>query len=458
MPKMSPFLTFRGPNTPNRPFHAAPGLLWLFRMRYCLAAFAAALLVALAIVRYAGRNEQAPSTGPAQASSPTSSEAPARDSQADPRVAGAAADSSTAGRFRLLEGAEASARNAARVRHPWAAYLRMSDEVMRTWSGTCIDLNFCDAPLQEVIAWLTQRYGLIARLDPEVATRNITVTFRVCELGADHALDLMLRMADLRWTIGSDGELWITAREGVSACEPPFVKDLGQASRDCAQARGAAEPRVEAPDDVAARSKVESARFDGSIVRQPLMFAMEELSGKAELRFEFTRSARDLVDGGAAGTVVGERMTLPAALGELLVPLGLGWRIRHGRILVETKEEQAEEAEAERVAAEVEATNRLETARLRARVVKLAGDALAVEDVARQAGGQLGIPVFVDPRLLDCDALWSADGGARTMGEVLDALAAGAPLTWSWQPLYEFEDDKVVDRGWRLWLFSVKSR
>ncbi|MEK7466748.1 MAG: hypothetical protein AAB074_04965 [Planctomycetota bacterium] len=359
--------------------------------------------------------------------------------------------------LRLLAREEAEARG-------WAAPVLVKtpaeiigEATWQKWAATPISINLTDAPLADLVADLMQRYGLLAKIDEEyVDVESHTVTFRVEELAADQAVDLILKMADLAWFVDTQGTLWITTKDRareIAAERAPVLSKAVQFTASCI--RGSGRSTKDQPSLAERRAAWMKGRtVTVSIANKPLLEAVEELARAGGLEiYSWSEAAQKAVALAPIASVIGENLPLDATLESLLAPAGLGLDLWGGdRGQIETRAELEAFEEWEKFAKECAKEEAKERAAFSARKVRIEGKVLTLKAVAAQLEAQLGERVIVMPALENIHAVWEADGLEQTAGEVLDILGRDAPLDWGW--MLELDPDEPKEGPRLIWLVN----
>ncbi|MCC6741958.1 MAG: hypothetical protein IT452_23260 [Planctomycetia bacterium] len=420
--------------------------------RLLMGAAAAALALLLALwLRKPAAAERPPAPAPAAVDLPRDL-APASGAAAE-----ASAPSTTAAPAPTLHGLRLLKREDAE-RRGWtppppkekSARQVAGEEVMKRWSQTPISINCTDQPLLEFLDDLRKQYGLDARVDPEIDVEAHTVTFRVDDLAADQAMDLVLRMADLAWCVDERGTFWVTERDRVEVLSPGPEKPRASVTETAELVRWRTEP--DAPPMTEQRAAwLKGKTLTASIANVPLKDALEEIAKAADMSLWWSEAALAAVERAPIASVVGEDLPLGPTLERLLASGGLDISLwSHGSGGIQTAEEVRAHIEWEAYAEKCAKEMAREQAAFGERRVRIEGKVLAVRDVAAQLEAQLGVAVRVMPALETCEATWESDGLEQRAGEVLDILAKDAPLAWGWLP--ELEEDGPADAPFQLWL------
>lgn len=317
----------------------------------------------------------------------------------------------------------------------------LSDPAMlarKRWMKTEVDISATDQPLAEFLKDIDTKYGLHTRLDPEAGAEGRTVTFRVQGLAADQALDLVIKMADLAWTIDAAGVAWVTTRERAKELAAPAVAEPDPWARTFGMIRemqGMKPQPAPAPRDMPWKGK----KVTVSIVRLPVAEAWDALMKALELYDEaestyWMDETREKAAEALPVSLVAEDMPAEQAVEELLRGAGLELEAASGNPNgVETSEQALKSREARETLRKERDEEAKDAAAFRLRRVRIKGEVLTASDVAGQVASQLGVTLRAAPEVLLCAALWESDGLEQPVGEVLDILARDGELLWRWQ-------------------------
>lgn len=280
------------------------------------------------------------------------------------------------------------------------------------------------------------------------------MTFKISELAANQALDLIVKMAGLRLTVGNDGVMWVVAPEGRAACEPEFIEDLRRWENAARRRVTSDDSDVTSPETLksyaAQRERVE-------IVNVPFRDALTTLSNTFGLRILIQANAgtADATEAlcKTSVTLVQEAVTMEEALREILTPVGKVCELTRNNVIIRSQSELEEELKRQ---LEHQNARRKQTAALQAvrnRLIRLDGSPLTAQDIAVEAAKQAGIGVMLDPLLSASAARWEAAEAELTLGALMEALATGAKCVCELHEARWPGFDPEVE-GWTLWLFS----
>ncbi|MCE9581871.1 MAG: STN domain-containing protein [Planctomycetes bacterium] len=328
-----------------------------------------------------------------------------------------------------------------------------SETIWKKWAETSISVNCTEQPLAEFLEGLRKAYGLETRIDPELDQDAHTVTFRVEDLAADQAVDLVLKMADLTWVVDANGTLWITTKDRVGELVPDSVSPIPASVSFTARMIRVEDTPPDAPRMAQRRATwMKDRTVSVTLANLPLREAIEKLAAAGGLKlYGWSDAAEEILSRAPIASLVGDNLPLDASLEQLLAPAGLAlefWASEGGGISTVEEVKHWEEFEVDAAKASVEMAK--DKAALAARRVRIEGKVLTVRDVAAQLEAQLGEKVRVMPALEFCEATWEADGMEQAAGEVLDILAKDAPLVWGWLP--EMDESDPKEGPYLIWL------
>ncbi|MCE9584307.1 MAG: DUF4974 domain-containing protein [Planctomycetes bacterium] len=326
--------------------------------------------------------------------------------------------------------------------HPLDAEIAAREARLKPWRETKVDLNYTDTPLADVLADLAKRYGLKLIVSPGLDMEFKTVTFKVDQLSADQALDLIFKMADLRYTITSDGSMVVLEKDGDAA--PWAVKDSDEL-RGLEEALGQCDSQgQEAKEDAANAmflASVNDKKLSTAVAPARLWDSLDALQEDLKVNIVISFWARKEypadrpipeLPAGRSGAETFDAYTSAAEL---------DWMARNGTVFLGKHEEVAEEREKQdkRTAGRKQQEDAL--AALLARPVEIGGENLAIRDVADLLGQALGVPVRVDPVTWHRAARLAFDRASRPASEIVAALKSAAPV-------------RVVFREGTLWFLG----
>lgn len=325
---------------------------------------------------------------------------------------------------------------------------RIRREVRQKWADVKVDLNYCDEPLEKVVAEVSAKTGLSLRIDPVLDASLHTVTFKVSELAADQALSLILMMADVAWAIDARGDAWVTTKDRVS--EYTGVDPLANRVLKFSRTLLLTETSGEVPVPGRVRRPVADKRISVSLVHKPLREALDQLQELAGEKFHFSEGIGQLLDRAPVVSLIEEDIRVEDALSRLLGTSGLTYLDLFGGMILTTTEAEYWVDIFTR-SSEVDKERARELSDLRRRRVAVKGELMTLAEVAAQVSVQVGMPVRLE---LDrpCAAYWESDGLEQSLGEVLDLLAEGGGAAWRWGP--EVDPDTYESTEPMIWFLS----
>ena len=344
---------------------------------------------------------------------------------------------------------------AADPEHPWTEYIRKREATREEWSHPSINLDLKDTPLSDLPGVFSAGAGLAVRVDPLCAPQDKTTTFKISELAADQALDLIVKMAGLRTTVGSDGVMWVVPPDGRAACEPEFIDDLRR-WENAARRRVPSDDSDVTPPETLKSYAAQRERVE--IVNVPFRDALTTLSKTFGLRILVQANAgtADATEAlyKSSVTLVHEAVTMEEALREILAPVGKVCELTRNNVIIRSQSELEEEVKRQLEHQNERRKKAAVLQALRNRLIRLDGSFLTAQDIAVEAAKQAGIGVMLDPLLSASAARWEAVDAELTLGALMEALAAGAKCACELHEARWPGFDPEIE-GWTLWLFSA---
>lgn len=306
-------------------------------------------------------------------------------------------------------------------------YVALREKTLEKWKKTKLSVEWENVTLAEAFGELATRFGLEARLDPAAA--SIACTFRVDELEAIAALDLVTRMADLAWIVNQAGELWVIPRDKLTAYAPAGYFDWAelQGMRAAVLAdRNAGvthEPQL-------ARKLRDTAIAARQIRETDLQGFLEFVMQVAEVNI-VTRPVENPPQVPTMTPLEGE--SIDSFLRRGLEPLGFTFTVTDDSVIVLTRE-QLEAEKKETSAREDERKGRIDAERqFFKRPVTVGGDDMTLRDLAEALGRALEVPVVIDPTSWRRAARYSFKPIEQPAEEVVRILKKSAPVEVTWR-------------------------
>lgn len=382
-----------------------------------VAVLVAALLVAGLLARGRGGRAGGGSKDPGAPAGFRAAKAPARDF---PRRTG----------YTILPPAEGPAAAAQEdPPHPLDAEIAARTERWKPWRGTRVDLNYTDMPLAEVLADLEKRYGLKFLVAPGVDLARRTTTFKVMELAADQTIDLIFKMADLKYVLAPDGTAVVLERDmdasPWAAKDSPELQELETAMDDRTRNR-----RQDEKDDKA-EAFLESVRgrtLQKEIPPAGIYDSIDALQETVRLNIVISSNVRRTMKNDTAIGALPAGKLLQETFDDWSREAGLDWKVENGVLYFGRPDEiaPAKEKEAKRRADRKERDRVLSA--LLARKVTVAGENLAIRQVAALLETALGVPVRCDPETWHRTVRLSLEPRERPALDIVRIVQAAAPV------------------------------
>lgn len=376
-----------------------------------------ALLVAGLLVRERGAAARRPSGNPGAPAEFRTAKAPARDF---PRRTG----------YTILPPAEGPAAAAQEnPPHPLDAEIAAREARWKPWRGTRVDLNFTDMPLAEVLADLERRYGLKFLVVPGVDLARRQTTFKVMELAADQSIDLIFKMADLKWVLGPDGTVVVLEKDmdasPWAAKDSPELTAMETALEDRTRNR-----RQDEKDDKA-DAFLESVRgrtLAKEIPPAGVYDSLDTLQETVRLNMVISARARQAFKDDLSISALPAGRLLQETFDAWSREAGLEWKVENGVLFFGPPEEiaPAKEKDAKRRADRKERDKALSA--LLARRVTIGGENLAIRQVAALLEPALGVSVRCDPETWHRTVRLSLEPRERPALDIVRIVQAAAPV------------------------------
>jgi hypothetical protein len=317
--------------------------------------------------------------------------------------------------------------------HPLDAEIAARAERWKPWRVTQTTLNWTDTPLSDALADLTTRYGLKFLIAGDLDLTEKTVTFKVDSLAADQTIDLIFKMADLKWVLAADQTVVVgETAEDVKAWK---VEDSDELKRlEAMQASSTDEKRTADKDDA---NDTYWAAVKGRVVKSGVASAelydsLDALQETMQVNIVISSNARRGFESDPVIPAIAGGRTISETLDDWAAGAGLGWKVENRLIYIGTQAEitAARDIESQRRA---ERKARLDgLAALLARKVKVGGENLAVRQLAELLGSALGVPVRLDPVTWHRAARISLEETERTAEDVVRIMQSAVPLVVSY--------------------------
>ncbi|MCE9582460.1 MAG: hypothetical protein K8T20_08210 [Planctomycetes bacterium] len=339
--------------------------------------------------------------------------------------------------------------------HPWAEYMRKRNATRALWRATKLDVKFDNTPFAGLPAYFSPA-GLTLRIDPAVAAIDRSFIYSFHQQTGEEILRLTTACDPVRMAYGADGVLWLAPRDGPAAAEPAFLEELREwdfAARKMLVPPG---PPIDAPCEKLRATLAE--KHSVQIIRLPLWEALGKLQQTFGVSFSQEVNVFDLEDEPAQipVSVVRDEATLEEVLKELLETQDLVAVPQGDSIHIIPKADWERDAAAAAALEDAAKHGALGAEEIRTRLVHLDGTPLSAGDLATAAAAQLGLRVKLDPLLGEVPARWQAVDADLKLGEVLDAIAAGAKCRCELHPDAWPRSD-AISAGWTLWVVTEKA-
>ena len=318
--------------------------------------------------------------------------------------------------------------------HPLDAEIAARAGRWKSWRETKVDLNFTDTSLPEALADLTKRYGLNFLIAGGLDLSDKTVTFKVSSLGADQTIDLIFKMADLRWVLAEDGTVVLLATDEDRATWE--VKDSGELTLLEATEQVRTQERRAADHDSVDDTywaSVKGRVVAGEVPEAELDDSIDLLHQSVQLNIILSANARrandknPLIPALAAGRPIAETLDAWAAAA------GLSWKVKNGLIYFGTEAEISAEKDSDSMRRADRKSHADELKALLARKVRIGGDNLAIRQLAEMLGNALGVPVRLDPVTWHRAARITIQEKERSADDVVRIIQTAAPVVVSFR-------------------------
>lgn len=313
--------------------------------------------------------------------------------------------------------------------HPLDAEIAARKERWKPWRGTRVDLNYTDMPLAEVLADLEKRYGLKFLVVPGVDLSRRTTTFKVMELAADQTIDLIFKMANLKYVLAPDGTAVVLERDmdasPWAAKDSPELQELETAMDDRTRNR-----RQDEKDDKA-DAFLESVRgrtLPKEIPPAGIYDSMDALQETVRLNMVISSNARRTMKNDVPIGALPAGKLLQETFDAWSREAGLDWKVENGVLYFGPPDEigPAREKDAKRRADRRERDKALSA--LLARRVTVGGENLAIRQVAALLEPALGVPVRCDPETWHRTVRLTIEPRERPALDIVRIVQAAAPV------------------------------
>ncbi|KAF0243706.1 MAG: hypothetical protein FD180_3122 [Planctomycetota bacterium] len=318
--------------------------------------------------------------------------------------------------------------------HPLDAEIATRAARWKPWRTTVVDLNFGDIPLPDALADMEKRYGLKFLIAGGRDLSEKTITFRVMSLAADQAVDLIFKMADLKWTLAADGTLVILPVDGDG--EAWGVKDSDELTLlEAMEQIRTQEKRAADHDNVddSYWGSIKGRVVAAEVPEAELDDSFDLLHQSVQLNFVLSANARrantenPIVPALAAGRPLAETLDAWCAA------TGFSWKVKNSLIYFGTEAEIAAEKDSDSRRRAERKAFASELAALLARKVRIGGDNLAIRQIAGMLGEALGVPVRLDPVTWHRAARITLEESERPAEDVVRIIQAAAPVVVSFR-------------------------
>ena len=271
----------------------------------------------------------------------------------------------------------------------------LAKATMKVWQEWKITTQYEDFTIEDVVADMRVRLALSIQIDPMAPIEGKTVSFRVNELQADQAIDLITKLSDLAWAVDPLGTTWVTTKERVPAIRRLKSDGITQGmdvTMQMIRVTAGVEPVPEkVRDERGAKAMAEwlaDRRVDMSIVNLPAEEAITKLAEASDLMiWEWSEAAKQAAAESPLVSLVGDRLPLGEALEGMLKGAGVVLDCAAGGMArVETPEERRDRLDENGELARSMALSRKQFADLKARRVRIEGRCLTLSMVLAQAG------------------------------------------------------------------------
>jgi len=312
--------------------------------------------------------------------------------------------------------------------HAFDAYMSRCAAVREKWAKTKVSLNFSDTTLVNVLAEFLGTYGLEVLLDAGIDGNDCTVTFKVEELAADQAIDLIAKMADMQFVISESGEAWLVRKGEGAKHQPPYVADLEAMLRIARLVRADLVETPPNPEEAALRERLNKEYLDVDMSDSSAYDVLDHIQEHAKMNIVISAVLRKEWKTVPLLTVHSKGGTLARVFDAYCEAGGFAWGLEQGVVLITSAEELQRIADRKAQISEEKRLRREAEAALLAQRVFIGGENLAIRDVAEMLGQALSVPVVVDPQTWHRAARFGFPKEERTAREIVSALKQGAPL------------------------------
>lgn len=404
------------------------------------AALAAAGVLACLAGWMLRRGETADPPAPSgDAAAATPSETPAARPGPEPAARPASPPASKRRGIRWSDPATGSLADPAAPPHPLAACRDRRETALKSWRETSVDFEFSNSTLREIVTEMSRRWNLSVGIDPGLSP-DTRLSCSISGLDAASAMEFLTEFQGLAWVVDGNGDTWVVPAAKRALYEPKEAVELAALEGALARATADLEPARPTEFELAAIRKLGETRFTPDPAETTLDMAWKRLWEPLQMGLNIDRASipnpQDITL-----SFSGEDVPVLEALNAALTSKGLTWRMENGVPTVMTLETERERT---RAAGEAEAAR---VGRLAAeedvfgKSVALAGEGLAIRDVAERISKALDIGYRIDEASWSRAARYGFDGEACTLKEIFEALGRGAPV-------------RVVYRDGVLWYLS----
>lgn len=310
--------------------------------------------------------------------------------------------------------------------YPLADYKARREAELKKWRDTTVDMEFNDVALHDIVTEMARKWGLKIGLDAAISPdRRLSVSISGCN--AADSMEFLTEFNGLAWVVDGNGDSWLVPPEKKAMYESKEGRELSDLEGNGAQAAADRAPAGPSAADLATAKKFEETRISPDMPETTLFQALKSLYETTGIflnaDYRVIRNPDEI-----EVSLTGKDVTVREALEAALEPTGFGWHIVDGVVTVTTKEELARFAR-EAAAAELERQERVKAEEeFLSKTVALEGEGLSIRDVAERISKALGVGYQIDPATWSRAARYGFDGEPRTLREIFEALAKGAPV------------------------------